>query len=129
MAALYRSRFVQINQVIFDQVDVFQSDFFNPVTGLGPSDIDFSVFFNNTLVSWPLVDGSSVIDTQVVGGFVYWNELPTGAYGVRFFPNQIGHWNLVFKFSPSPSQLISLDYDVVNLPNFVETGVRAAFCA
>lgn len=128
MAALYRSRFVQINQVIFDQVDIFQSDFFNPVTGLVPSDVELSVFWNNTLVSWPLVDGSSVIDTQVVAGSIYWNELTTGAYGVRLFPNNLGHWNLIFKFSPSPSQVISLAYDVVNLPNFVDSGLRATTC-
>lgn len=128
MAALYRSRFVQINQVIFDQVDIFQSDFFNPVTGLDPTDVSLSVFFNNTLVTWPLVDGSSVIDSQVVAGSVFWSELSTGAYGVRFYPNNLGHWKLVFKYAPSPSQVINLDYDVKDLPNFVESGLRANFC-
>jgi hypothetical protein len=128
MAALYRSRLVQINQVIFDQVDIFQSDFFNRVTGLDPADVGLSVYFNNTLVTWPLVDGTSVIDSQVVSGSVFWNELASGAYGVRFYPNNLGHWRLVFTFAPSPSQVISLDYDVVNLPNFVESGVRASFC-
>lgn len=128
MAALYRSRFVQINLVVFDQVDIFQSDFYNPVTGLGPSNVTLSVFFNNTLVTWPLVDGSSVIDSQVVAGSVFWNELSSGAYGVRFYPNNLGHWRLVFKYAPSPSQVISLDYDVKDLPNFVESGLTARSC-
>lgn len=129
MSAVYRNRLVQINQVVFDQVDIFQSDFFNKVTGLQPSDVSFTLYHNNITTSWPLVDGSAVTDAQVVAGKVYWDELPNNSYGVRFFPMALGHWNLTVSFAPSPSQIISIDYDVVNLPNFVETGLRANFCS
>jgi hypothetical protein len=95
---------------------------------LVPTDVSLSVFFNNTLVTWPLVDGSSVLDSQVVAGSVFWGELSTGAYGVRFYPNNLGHWKLVFKYVPSPSQVILLDYDVRDLPNFVESGLRVSSC-
>lgn len=128
MSVVYRNRMVQIQQVIFDQVDIFQSDFFNKVTGLQPSDVTLTLYFNNTATSWTLVDGSSVQDSQVVAGSVYWTELPNHSYGVRFFPNSLGHWNLTISFAPSPSQIISIDYDVANLPNSVDTGVRANFC-
>lgn len=128
MTVTYRSRLVQANQVVIDQVDIFQSDFFNRVTGLDPTDVSVTLFYNNQVAAWPVVDGSSIIDSQVAAGKVYWGELANGSYGVRFFPNALGHWNLVVQFSPSPSQIVSLSFDVVNMPSLVESGLHASFC-
>jgi len=128
MTTTFRTRLIQVNQVVYDQVDIFQANFFNRVTGLTPTDVTLSLTLNNLTASWPLVDGTSVIDSQVVAGSVYWAELTSGAYGIRFFPNSLGHWNLSISYAPSPSQIVLLDYDVVNLPMSVETDLRASFC-
>jgi hypothetical protein len=128
MAATFRNRSVQINQVVFDQVDIFNSDFFNPVTGLLPASIGFTLTVNNQAVGWTLVDGVGVADGLIVAGSVYWSELPSSSYGIRFFPSSLGRWVLDFAFAPSPSQKIMLGFDVVNLPTFVEQGLRSSFC-
>lgn len=130
MAATFRTRLIQVNQVVFDQVDIFLSDFFTRITGLTPTDVTLSLMLNNQAVAWPLVDGTAVDNTQVAAGSVYWAELPNGAYGVRFFPSQLGHWNLSISYSStSPAQIIGIDFDVVNLPLSVDSGLRADFCA
>ena len=129
MASSYRNRQVQINQVVFDQVGIFQSDFFNKVTGLQHSDVTFQLYLNNQVVSWPLVDGSTVSDGQVAAGQVFWNELPSGSYGIRFFPTQMGHWSLSVSFAPSPSQIVNIDFDIVNFPSATSAdGLRTNFC-
>ncbi len=127
MAATFRNRLVQFNQVVFDQVDIFLTDQFTRVTGLLPTDVTLTLSLNNALVTWPLVNGATVLDTQVAAGTVYWNQLTNGAYGVRFFPNQLGHWNLSITY-PGSSQIVTIDYDVVNLPMAVEPGLTVGFC-
>lgn len=127
MPATFRSRSVQVNQVIFDQVDLLSADQYTRIPGVSAASVTLTLFLNNTVVSWPLVEGALVTDAQVVSGSVYWNALPNQGYGVRFFPNQLGHWNLLIAY-PGTSQLISLDYDVVNLPLAIESGVTAGFC-
>lgn len=127
MAATSRNRQIQVNQVVFDQVDVFQSDFFNRITGLVPADVTLQVFLNNAPVSWPLVDGSGVTDGQVAAGSIYWTELSGGPYSIRFFPNVLGHWNLIFSYAPGPGQVINLGFDVINLPTTTDTGAQVSF--
>lgn len=127
MAVSYRTRQIQVNQVFYDQIDIFQADFFSRVPGLLVTDVVLTLTLNNTPVSWPLVDGSGVTDGQVTSGFVYWAELTTGGYGVRLFPNSLGHWNLSIAYAPR-TQIVTIDFDVVNLPLTVDSGIRADFC-
>jgi hypothetical protein len=127
MSATYRNRQVQVNQIIFDQVDLFQSDGFNRISGLLPTDVSFALFLDNQVGNWPLVDGTTVFDGQVAGGSVYWAVLPNGSYGIRFFPSSIGHWTLTFSFAPTP-QIVTIDYDVVNIGQGTDPGFRASFC-
>jgi hypothetical protein len=123
----FRTRSVQANQVVFDQIDLFSADQYTRIPGVSASNVTLTLFFNNTLVSWPLVEGASISDGQVVSGSVYWTALPNQAYGVRFFPKALGHWNLAIDY-PGTSQIISLDYDVMNLPVGVEPGLTVGFC-
>lgn len=119
---------IQVNRVVYDQVDIFQADFFTRVIGLLFTDVTVSLTRDNVVAAWPLVDGTLVPDSQVVAGRIYWNALSTGAYGIRYFPNALGHWNLSVAWPQTPPQNIVIDYDVVNLPLAVESGLRADFC-
>jgi hypothetical protein len=127
MATTFRTRLIQVNQVVYDQVDIFQANFFDRVTGLTPTDVTLGLTLNNQAVNWPLVDGTGVIDSQVVAGSIYWAELTSGAYGIRFFPNSLGHWNLTISYAPVP-QIVLIDYDVMNPAVAGDTGLRVDFC-
>ncbi len=127
MAATFRTRLVQINQLIYDQVDLFSANQYTRIAGVVPADVTLTLFLNNTVVAWPLLDGSVVSDAQVVSGSVYWDALPNQGYGLRFFPNSLGHWNLLINY-PGTSQIVGIDFDVVNLPLAVESGLTAGFC-
>jgi hypothetical protein len=129
VATTYRTRLVQNNQVLFDQVDLLQSDQFTRISGVAPSGVTITLMLNNEVVSWPLVSGVGLSNGQIAAGSVYWNELPNSAYGVRFFPTALGHWTLSIVYGGSPVQRISLDYDVVSLQlALVDMGLRVDFC-
>ena len=127
MASTLRSRLVLANQVVFDQVDIFEADVFTPVAGLVPADVSMSLLFNNVATSWDLLAGALVQDSQVVSGHVYWDELDNGAYGIRFLPNALGHWSLTVRYSTAPSQSIGIGFDVVSLPVVAESGLSVSF--
>ncbi len=128
MAATYRSRLTQVNQVAYDLVDIFQSDLFTRITGLTAADVTLTLMFNNAVVAWPLENGASVPDSQIASGTVYWDQLTNGSYGLRFIPNAIGHWNLWIAYSSSsPSQIVGISIDVVNAPT-PDTGIMVNFC-
>lgn len=129
MAVVNKSRLVQINRIAFDQVDIFQSNFFTRITGLTPADVTLSITFNNEVVAWPLVDGSAVTNGEVASGKVYWSQLVSGAYGLRFYPNALGLWSLSVSYAASPQQITIIEFDVINLPlNYVDQSIRAGFC-
>lgn len=130
-----RGRLVYSNQVVYDQADFFQLDGFTRVPGLLISQVSGEIYFNNVLQPWAFVSGVGVQDPQVVAGKVYWLEIPGGAYGVRFRPNAIGYWRLLFTYAPG-TQIVAQDYDVnagtgISSPtglktSFVEPGGKGA---
>jgi len=97
-----------------------QLDFFLPagtsrrVTGILSSNIQMWMFVNNQILSWPLVDGSSVPDSDIAAGKVYFNEIAgsPGFYGLRFFPDRIGLFRMTF-LNPSISIEVSKEFDVL----------------
>ncbi len=126
--ATTRGRLVQINQVIIDQADFFQSDGFTRVIGLGVDDLSLQLFFNNLLQPWTFVLGSGVTDALVKSGSVYWNEVPGsyGIYSVRFRPNAVGYWRLLITYAAG-SQIMGQDYDVLSQIPTIESGLKASF--
>jgi hypothetical protein len=126
--ATTRGRLVQVNQVVLDQVDYFQTDGFTRVVGLGTAQLVSKIFFNNVLQPWPLVSGLSVPDAQVVSGKIYFNEIPgtPGFYNVRFRPNAVGYWRNVLTY-PTGTQEAAQDFDVVSSPLSAEGGLNASF--
>lgn len=128
MAFTTRGRVVQQNQVVYDQVDYFQSDGFTRVTGLTYSGVILNTFFENVAQPWPLSNGLLVTDAQVASGYVYFNEVPgsPGYYNIRWRPNAIGYWRLLVTYVPG-QQIEAQDYDVVAGYPVVETGLSASF--
>ena len=126
--ATTRGRIVQINQVVFDQADFFEADGFTRKTGLGLADLTHQVFFENDLQPWPLVDGTTVLDSQVRSGQVYWLEVSgsPGFYDIRWRPNATGYWRILITYVAG-TQIMGQDFDVVSQVPAGETGLRASF--
>ncbi len=126
--ATTRGRLVQNNQVVYDQVDFFQSDGFMRVTGLTFSGVVLNAFFENVAQPWNLVNGIGVTDAQVSSGYVFFNEVPgsPGYYNVRWRPNALGFWRLLITYVPG-QQIEAQDYDVVSSLPTVESGLSASF--
>lgn len=120
-------RRVQINQTILDQADFFQVDGFTRVAGLTVLDLTSQVFYNNQIVPWPLADGSSVSDSQIAAGSLYFHEIvgTSGNYSVRFRPNAAGYWRVLLGYSAG-TQTIAQDYDVTE-PSQTGGGLRTSF--
>lgn len=122
MATTTRTRVVQAHQVVFDQVEILQADLFTRVLGLTVADVSLVLTHNNVSVDWPLLSGVGVTDALVSSGQVYWNELSSGAYGLRFFPNALGTWILEVSYPVgTPAQRITVTYDAFNPPPVVDS--------
>jgi hypothetical protein len=126
--ATTRGRIVQQNQVVYDQVDFFQSDGFTRITGLTYTGVVLNTFFENLAQPWPLADGLTVTDAQVASGYVFFNEVPgsPGYYNVRWRPNAIGFWRLLITYVPG-QQIEAQDYDVISSAPAIEGGLSASF--
>lgn len=127
MPSTTRGRQVYANQVVLDQADFFQPDGFTRVTGLNATLVSHQLFFDNQSQPWTLVNGSSVPDSQVVSGKVYFHEIPgqPGCYSVRFRPHAIGYWRLLVTYAPG-QQITAQDYDVIASPVAGESGLKAS---
>lgn len=124
-----RIRRVEINEVVVDQADIFQSNGFDRVTSLIYNQVQVKLFKDNVLQPCTVVDGTGVTDPLVYAGSVYFNEIPgaTGYYNIRWRPFGIGYWRLVLTYS-SVAQTLLLDYDVFsNATATTESGLRASF--
>lgn len=126
--ATTRGRQVFSNQTVLDQADFFQGDGFTRVTGITLSDVTAQLFLNNALQSWPLVNGSVVTDVNVAAGSIYFYEVSSGIYSVRFRPNAIGYWRMLINY-PAGSQILAQDYDVVAQTGTIGggTGIKSSF--
>jgi len=127
--ATTRGRLVHSNQVVYDQADFFQLDGYTRQAGLTISQVVSQVYFNNTLLTWPLTDGTGLPDNLIVSGKLYWHEItgPNGPYSVRFRPNAVGYWRLLITY-PAGTQILAQDYDVkpdTGLP--LGSGMKASF--
>ena len=121
-----RGRLVWVNQTILDQADFFQSNNFSRVAGLSVTDLTGKVFHNNVPMGWTLSNGTTVTESQVTSGHLYFHEI-TGApgyYSVRFRPNNTGYWRILLSYAAG-EQILAQDYDVLAEPT-VSGGLRAS---
>lgn len=108
-----RGRQVQINNTVLDQADLFQSNGEDRVLGLTANDVTIVIFHNNVLLPWPGTSGVGVTDALVASGAVYFHEITSGFYSVRFRPNALGFWRTTLKYAGNPVQILAQDFDVI----------------
>jgi hypothetical protein len=78
-----------------------QADFYSApgvrATGILAGSLNLSLFFNNALTSWALRDGTTIQDSTISAGNIYFNEIAgsPGFYSVRFYPDKVGFWRIV----------------------------------
>ena len=113
-----------------DQIDIYNpANSFTRATGILPAGVTLKLFFNNTLVSWSIIDGTSVIDSSIGAGSVYFNEVSgsPGYYNIRFFPDRVGFWRFIFSITVNSTEVIK-EYDVVpSSQGNVTGGLNASF--
>lgn len=128
MAGTTRGRQVFVNQPVLDQADYFQTDGFTRVVGLTYALVSGEVYFNNVIQPWALADGSSVLDSGVVSGRLFFSEIPTqpGRYSVRFRPNAVGYWRVLLTYTAG-QQIAAQDYDVITEAPAFDQGLKATF--
>jgi hypothetical protein len=108
-------RLISAGVLAYDQLDFFfPAGSVSRVAGIPVSGLQMQLFVNNQVLAWPLVDGTMVPDSGVSAGSVYFNEIPAapGFYSIRFFPNRVGFFRLVF-LNPSYSAEVEKEYDVL----------------
>jgi len=108
-------RLVSAAALVRDQIDLY-----NPpgsvtrATGVPSSMVSVAVFVNNVPLAWTLQDGTTTADAAISAGTVFFNEISgsPGYYSVRFFPDRVGYWRLVF-FDAALTEEVIKEYDVV----------------
>ena len=108
-------RQVPAGQLIYDQIDLYvPAGTINRVVGENVASLSLIVFVNNGQLAWPLLDGTTVPDSMVSAGTVYFNPISgtPGYYSIRFFPDRCGWWRLVFREATIAQEVIR-SYDVI----------------
>jgi hypothetical protein len=93
--------------------------------------LTLSIFANNTALSWPLADGSLIVDANISSGTIYFNEIngSNGFYSVRFFPDRTGFWRIIITNAGLNTERI-LEFDIIpanSLKSTVSGGLTASF--
>lgn len=108
-----------------------QADFYmiagQRALGVQWSTIVGSAFVNNALLAWPVADGTTVQDSSISAGKIYFSEISgaPGFYSVRFFPDRVGFWRIVLKSTALNAEVI-LELDVT-APSPPAGGLNATF--
>lgn len=124
------SRLIEAGEIVFDQLDFYQSVFPNRIEDIPVSSLEFKVFNNNMLMPWTFVDGTNVQDGQIAANVLYFNQISgnPGYYQIRFFPDRIGFWRVIVKY-PTFSIEIIREYDAKPNSSVCDTGggLQASF--
>lgn len=109
------SRLINAGSVVYDQLDWFNpNNSINRAPGLTIAAISFLGFVNNSVLIWNFADGTSVLDSSISAGTVYFNEITgqPGYYQIRFYPDRVGIWRLTFRQISLQIEIIK-EYDVL----------------
>jgi hypothetical protein len=124
------SRLITAGSITYEQLDFYYppNSAMRPI-GIVLANLTCVAFINNGILSWPMIDGTSVPDSSVSPGFLYFNSIADGFYGLRFFPHMIGFWRIVVKHA-SYNIEITKDYDIIPNGSFKpvgSSGLNASF--
>ena len=123
-------RSVPAGQLIRDQIDLYiPAGSINRVFGESYASLQLCIFVDNGLLAWPVSDGTNIADCNISSGTVYFNQIAAapGYYSIRFFPDRIGFWRLVFR-EPTYAQEMILSYDVTPArPGLASNELNASF--
>jgi hypothetical protein len=109
---MYRHQHRQLTNrgVVFDHVDLLDSDGYTLLDGVALGDVVLSVWLDGQTQPWDLVDGAPITNAQVVSGHVYW--VRTGdKYTIRWRPSATGLWRMLFDYATVPQRVV-LSYDI-----------------
>lgn len=124
------SRVISAGVLVRDQIDVYNpSTSFTRVAGILSSGTTLKLFVNNLSIPWTLLDGTSVADSSISAGYVYFNEIAgsPGFYSLRFFSDRTGFWRLVLSIVVNSAEIIK-EYDSVSsLQGNQSGGLNATF--
>lgn len=116
--------------LIRDQIDLYMpAGSINRVRGESYASLGLAVFVDNAALTWPLADGTNVADASISAGTIYFNEIAgsPGYYSVRFFPDRVGFWRLIFREQTLGEEVI-LSYDVTPArPGVASNELNASF--
>lgn len=125
-------RLVAAGAVIHDQLDFFQPlNSINRLTGIVVTNLSFDQFVNGSELAWSLADGSAIADSSISSGTTYFHEISgnPGFYSVRFLPDRVGFWRLIFRNASIGVEIIK-EYDMVaagSLKPASSSGLVASF--
>jgi len=126
-------RLVSAGNLVYDQLDLFSPPTsINRVQGETAAQFTLVIFANNSLISWPIADGTNIPDSAISSGTIYFNEIAgsPGYYAIRFFPDRVGFWRLIFRETAFSVEVIR-EYDVVAssvfTPGAGSNGLNASF--
>ncbi len=95
------------------------------------ANLSFEQFVNSSSLAWTLADGSVVADSSISSGTMYFHEISgsAGFYSVRFLPDRVGFWRLIFRNASIGIEIIK-EFDVVaagSLKPSSSSGLVASF--
>ena len=122
-------RLLSAGQIVRDQIDIYiPAGSVNRKAGENFTQLVLVSFVDNNLIAWPLADGTNVPDSSISAGVVYFNQIAgaPGFYSIRFFPDRIGYWRLVFQEQALGEEVI-LSYDIIPPQGSAPNGLNATF--
>lgn len=127
ISLLSMARTITAGKLAFDQLDFITPGTIQRVSGIQVGDLYALLFWNGSVTSWVLTDGSFVQDCSIAAGSIYLNEVigATKYYLIRFLPDKTGYWRLVVRHEGMGVEQVR-DFDAVAAgPTF--SGLNATF--
>lgn len=109
----YQSRLLPFGGLVYQSVDLFDLDGYTRIPGVVAGDLSLVGLFQGSALVWPLTSGDGVTDAQVISGLVYWTEVASGRYLLRWRPTVPGAWSWTLQY-PTVPQTLGFTYDLVS---------------
>lgn len=108
-------RLVSAGAIVYSQIDFYQPvSSINRLSGVVVASLSSASFINGSSIGWSLTDGTSVSDSSISAGTIYFNEITgsSGYYLVRFYADRVGYWRISITYPGLQVERI-LEFDVI----------------